>query len=72
MHMTFAVYFINKNIRKLEVIFQYDGAEIFNVSDRERRDPSFYVTRRSEALRTINKPVVFRMIGGLVSWNAER
>nr|XP_039272925.1 microsomal triglyceride transfer protein-like isoform X1 [Styela clava] len=45
---------------------RFDGAEVFNVSDKERRDPSFYVTRNSVSLRTVTKPIIFRWSNGYI------
>uniref|UniRef100_H2YTN5 Vitellogenin domain-containing protein n=1 Tax=Ciona savignyi TaxID=51511 RepID=H2YTN5_CIOSA len=46
---------------------QFEEAEIFNVSDRLKKDNTFYSTRKSKSLRSIVKPLIFRWTNGKIS-----
>jgi len=55
-----------ENIHDQIIEAQFIDFEVFNVSDRLKKDNSFFSKKRKSALRSLKKPVVFRWTDGLI------
>lgn len=51
----------------MKLLFQFQEAEIYNVSDRLKKDNTFYSSQRSKALRSVTKSLLFQLNNGIVS-----